>query len=61
MRDLLEAVVQKGLKAGASFCEARFFKERSNAISIENGVARTLGSGIVRGVGIRVIVKGKWG
>jgi TldD protein len=61
LRDLLESVVQKGLKAGASFCEARFFEERSNNISIENGVARTLASGIVRGVGIRVIVGGRWG
>lgn len=58
---MLEAVVRRGLDAGASFCEARFFEERSNSISIENGVARTLGSGILRGVGIRVIVGGKWG
>jgi len=61
LKDLLESVVQRGLKAGASFCEARFFEERSSSISIENGVARALGSGIVRGVGIRVIVGGKWG
>ena len=61
MRDLLEAAVQRGMEAGASFCEARSFGERSNGISIENGVARTLGSGIVRGVGIRVIVGGRWG
>ncbi|MDH5439640.1 MAG: TldD/PmbA family protein [Candidatus Bathyarchaeota archaeon] len=61
MRDLLEAVVQRGSEAGASFCEARFFEERSSSISIENGVARTLGSGILRGVGVRVIVGGRWG
>jgi len=47
--------------AGASFCEARFFEERSSGVSIENGVARSLGSGIVRGVGVRVIVDGRWG
>ncbi|NIM44610.1 MAG: TldD/PmbA family protein, partial [Nitrososphaeria archaeon] len=61
MRDLLESVVQKGVGAGASFCEARFFEGRSSGISIENGVARTLGSGIRQGVGIRVIVGGRWG
>ena len=61
MRDLLESIVQRGLKAGASFCEARFFEERSNSISIENGVAKTLGSGIVRGVGVRVMVERRWG
>jgi len=61
LRDLLESIIQRGLKAGASFCEARFFEERSNSISIENGVARALGSGILRGVGIRVIVEGRWG
>ncbi|MEM3041427.1 MAG: TldD/PmbA family protein [Nitrososphaerota archaeon] len=58
---MLEVTVEKGLKAGASFCEARFFEERSNRISVENGVARTLESGILQGVGIRVIVGGKWG
>jgi TldD protein len=61
LRDLLESVVQKGVGAGASFCEARFFEGRSSGISIENGVARTLGSGILQGVGIRVIVGGRWG
>jgi TldD protein len=61
LRDLLEAAVQEGLRAGAIFCEARFLEERSNSISIENGVARALGSGIMRGVGIRVIVGGRWG
>jgi len=59
--DLLEAVVEKGLKAGADFCEARFFEERSSNITIENGVAKTLGSGIVQGVGVRVIVNDRWG
>jgi len=61
LRDLLEVTVQRGLEAGASFCEVRFFEERSNSISVENGVAKTLESGILRGVGIRVIVGGKWG
>ena len=61
MRDLLESVVQKGMEAGASFCEARFFEERSSGISIENGVAKALGSGILQGVGVRVIVDGRWG
>jgi len=61
MRDLLESYVRKGLGSGASFCEVRFFEERSNNISVENGVARALGSGIVRGVGFRVIVADRWG
>jgi len=61
LRDLLESIVQEGLTAGARFCEARFFEERNNSISIENGIARTLRSGILRGVGIRVIVARRWG
>ena len=61
MKDLLESTVERGSDAGASFCEARFCEERSNSISIENGVARTLGSGIIRGVGVRVIVGRRWG
>ncbi len=61
MRDLLEEVVQKGLDADASFCEVRFFEERSNNITVENGVAKALGSGIIRGVGVRVIVDKRWG
>jgi TldD protein len=61
LRDLLKSVAQKGLKAGASFCEARFFEERTKFISVENGVARSMSAGIVHGVGVRVIVNGKWG
>jgi TldD protein len=61
MKDLLESIVQKGLKAKASFCEARFFEERTKYISIENGVAKSMSSGILHGVGVRVIAKGKWG
>lgn len=61
LRDLLESIVEKGLSEGASFCEIRYFEERSNSISVENGVARALSSGILRGVGVRVIVNGRWG
>jgi len=61
MKDLLESVVQKGVKAEACFCEARFFEERTKYISVENGVAKSMSSGILHGVGVRVIVNGKWG
>jgi TldD protein len=61
LKDLLESIVQKALNEGASFCEARFFEERGNSITIENGIARSLSSGILKGVGIRVIVNGRWG
>ncbi|MEM2240098.1 MAG: TldD/PmbA family protein [Candidatus Bathyarchaeia archaeon] len=61
LRELLEEVVQKGLNRGASFCEARYFEERSSSIGVENGIARVLSSGILRGVGVRVIVGGHWG
>ncbi|MBS7612748.1 TldD/PmbA family protein [Candidatus Bathyarchaeota archaeon] len=61
LKDLLEEVVQKGLSEGASFCEVRYFEERSSSIGVENGIARALSSGILRGVGVRVIVGGHWG
>lgn len=61
MKDLLQKAVDKGLELGAIFSEVRFFEERGSSVSIENGVARALGSGIIRGVGVRVIVKGRWG
>lgn len=61
MEDLLEWIVQRGVGGGAGFCEARFFEERSSSISVENGVAETLMSGIVTGLGVRVIVDGRWG
>jgi TldD protein len=61
LRDLLGSVVKKGEKAGARFCEARLFEERTKYISVENGVAKSMSSGILHGVGIRVIVNRKWG
>jgi TldD protein len=61
MKDLLMSVVQKGKKAGAKFCEVRFFEEKTKYISIENGVAKSMSSGILHGVGVRVIIGGRWG
>jgi len=61
LKDLLSFIVEDGLNRGASFCEVRYFEERSNSISVENGVARALSAGILRGVGVRVIVNGRWG
>ncbi|MEM1550746.1 MAG: DNA gyrase modulator [Candidatus Bathyarchaeia archaeon] len=54
--DLLGFVVERGLNLRASFCEARYFEERANSIIIENGVAKAMFSGILRGIGVRVIV-----
>jgi TldD protein len=53
--------VQKGLDLGASFCEARFFEEKHSSISIENCVAKSLRSGLSRGIGIRIIIGERWG
>lgn len=61
MKDLLEFIVEDGLNRGASFCEIRYFEERGSSISVENGVARALSAGILRGIGVRVIVNGRWG
>ena len=61
LKDLLEFIVEDGLNRGASFCEARYFEERSTSISVENGIAKALGAGILRGIGVRVIVNERWG
>ncbi|MEM1515314.1 MAG: TldD/PmbA family protein [Candidatus Bathyarchaeia archaeon] len=61
IEDLLEFIVKRGLDLGASFCEARYFEERINSITVENGIAKAIFSGILRGVGVRVIVSGSWG
>jgi TldD protein len=60
-KHLLESAVRRGTELGASFCEARFFEEKSNNIVVENGVAKMLGSGTMSGIGIRVVVDKKWG
>ncbi|MEM2169202.1 MAG: TldD/PmbA family protein [Candidatus Bathyarchaeia archaeon] len=59
--DLLEFAVEVGLSLGARFCEARYFEERINSISVENGIAKALSSGILRGISVRVIASGHWG
>lgn len=61
VEDLLRFIVERGLALGANFCEARYFEERSNSIIVENGIAKAMSSGIVRGIGVRVIVDGHWG
>lgn len=61
MHSLLEFIVQRGLDSGAYFCESRYFEERINSVSVENGIAKRLSSGILRGIGVRVIFGGRWG
>jgi len=61
VEDLLRFIIERGLAFGASFCEARYFEEKVNSINVENGVAKALSSGILRGIGIRVIFDGCWG
>ena len=59
LKDLLGFITENGLSMGANFCEVRYFEERSSSISVKNGVAKALGAGILRGVGVRVIVDGR--
>jgi TldD protein len=61
LKDLLNDTVEKGLNLGASFCEVRLFEEKHNSIFIENSIAKSLRSGLSRGIGIRIIVGKKWG
>ncbi|MEM2320267.1 MAG: TldD/PmbA family protein [Candidatus Bathyarchaeia archaeon] len=61
IENLLEFIVERGLSLGASFCETRYFEERINSIVVENGIAKAMSSGVLKGIGIRVIINGRWG
>ena len=56
--DLLQAVLDR---TGDSFCELRYHKKRSRAVSVEKGRVDTAQITEHTGVGVRVLLDGTWG
>ncbi|MEM0380807.1 MAG: TldD/PmbA family protein [Desulfurococcaceae archaeon] len=61
VEDLLHYIVDYGLSRGASYVEARYHKNRSEAIIFRNNSVLGIGREIDEGIGIRVIVNGTLG
>ena len=61
MEDVLRQLVSKAQTHGASYAEARFQDLSSSLVSVENGILENYTSQILRGIGIRVLIRGSWG
>ena len=56
--DILQTALDK---TGDSFCELRYHKKRSRAVSVEKGRVDTAQITEHTGVGVRVLLDGTWG
>lgn len=56
--DFCEKVIEKWLQKGASYVECRTEERKTFSVKIVDGVIKSLGSGIVSGVGVRILYKG---
>jgi TldD protein len=61
MDDVLTKLVDEARKQGASYSEARFQEAVTTVVTVENGSLKTYESDTMRGVGVRVLLKGAWG
>ncbi len=60
MEDVLRQLVSKAQTHGASYAEARFQDLSSSLVSVENGILENYTSQVLRGIGIRVLIRGSW-
>jgi TldD protein len=56
MIDLLESLIEKALKSGASYADIRFQEVESSAITVENSLLKHYGKSSRSGLGVRVLV-----
>ncbi len=61
MEDILDWLIEKAKERNCEFAEARYVSKRGSYVRAQDGKIEELSSGETRGVGIRVIVNGKWG
>ncbi len=58
---LAQSAVDRALKAGASYADARAISSRTQEINTKNGAPEGLSDTVDQGVGVRVIADGAWG
>jgi TldD protein len=58
MEDLLEYAVQRAGSLGASYAEARYQADRNESMILKNGTAEATSLRTIRGISVRVLVKG---
>ena len=56
MIDLMDVLVDRALKLGASYADVRFQEVDSSVITVENGRLKSYETGILSGFGVRVVV-----
>ncbi len=61
LEDLLSKLVEASLKAGASYASAQARSTRSLRVEVQDGELREVKWGLEAGVGVRVLVEGRWG
>jgi TldD protein len=61
MEEIINKVLDYSLKEGAKFAEARYQDLRYNEYVFINGEIRNINTGLIKGIGIRVLIDGSFG
>lgn len=61
MEDILDWLIEKAKERNCEFAEARYVSKKGSYVRAQDGRIEELSSGETQGIGIRVIVNGKWG
>ncbi|UCE74356.1 MAG: TldD/PmbA family protein [Methanomassiliicoccales archaeon] len=62
MGDFLEeAILDEGIKKGATYCDIRIGKVRRTSLEVKDGELKKASSGEEEGAGVRVLYNGVWG
>jgi TldD protein len=61
VRNLTERVLDVARSAGASYADARYLREDSESIDVEDERVDGIGRSTSEGIGVRVLVDGAWG
>ena len=61
IKDLVERALDAATTAGATYADARFLNEDWEAIDVQDGTVKGVDRGATAGIGVRVLVEGRWG
>jgi TldD protein len=61
LKELIMRALDLAQSRGAQYADARVVKNRTDSISVKDGIVEELNSSETEGVGVRVLVNGTWG
>src|SRR5512135_1816432 len=61
LNEIIMRALDQAQSHGAQYADVRIVNNRSESISVKDGIVEELNSSEIEGVGVRVLVNGAWG